>query len=872
MSSTAFEERNGHENDQRGHSATAPHPELSMHSVLSQVSGVVAPVWPLKDYVAVNPYAGISSRSFLSARSFLKVFSGCEMLMPMEYFANQFDAEKFNLHDVTRAIAELSGEADFDAEDEDKPSLPTADEILKCLVEARSLGTSNDAPSDSVTHAEIRTIAELATSSGGIDWTEAVRDEVSKHCASHYDEGQAIWSSPVAHLPLYQAWRSVATHDRNIEILGVRGFRKLVISLPDDAGDAIANLLTRLGVPNSLWSTFLLCQAFSVPGWSAWTKYQSSWKDGVNLPVDEVNTNHLAGLLAMRLAYDVAIAEAFSIESNWSPLVEKYAFLHEPTSVAPDQDAVMRMVLLRASEIGFRDSLVGSLAVADSKQTENTPDSTNATAAKRTLAQMVFCIDVRSERIRRHLESQSETLETFGFAGFFGMPIETVSLGQTTGDHSLPVLLLPNFKVHEGLRESEATSQTDAIAERNSVRTWRQVWSEFQRSSLGCFSFVETNGLLYGWKLARRAFGIGGNPSAYLTDGVTPELQNEFGPTLRGLSQQGMTLTHQADLVEGMLRNLGLTRNFASLVVLCGHASETDNNPLAAGLDCGACGGHSGEPNAKFAAMLLNQSSIRTLLVERGIEISDETHFVAGLHNTTTDKIEFFDIQGAPQSHHAAICKLTTLSDAASEQTRAERMPIVASDTVAGLMQRSSDWSEVRPEWALAGNAAFIVAPRSLTQNANLDGRSFLHSYDWREDTSGAVLETIMTAPMVVGHWINMQYYASTVDNRHFGSGTKTVHNVVGRFGILSGNGGDLQTGLPWQSLHTGTEYQHSPMRLQVIIAAPRESIDRVINQHALVSDLINGGWLHMLAIEDGVTYRHDLSGEWHVLRTLSDA
>ena len=59
-----------------------------------------------------------------------------------------------------------------------------------------------------------------------------------------------------------------------------------------------------------------------------------------------------------------------------------------------------------------------------------------------------------------------------------------------------------------------------------------------------------------------------------------------------------------------------------------------------------------------------------------------------------------------------------------------------------------------------------------------------------------------MTAPMIVAHWINMQYFASTVDNDHFGSGNKTIHNVVGRFGILSGNGGDLMTGLPWQSLH----------------------------------------------------------------------
>ena len=123
-----------------------------------------------------------------------------------------------------------------------------------------------------------------------------------------------------------------------------------------------------------------------------------------------------------------------------------------------------------------------------------------------------------------------------------------------------------------------------------------------------------------------------------------------------------------------------------------------------------------------------------------------------------------------------------------------------------------------------------------------------------------------MTAPMIVAHWINMQYFASTVDNRHFGSGNKTVHNVVGQFGILSGNGGDLMTGLPWQSLHTGDRYQHLPMRLQVVIAAPRTMIDRIIDKHELLGDLLTGGWLHLIAIEAENLYRYANQGTWELL------
>ena len=41
---------------------------------------------------------------------------------------------------------------------------------------------------------------------------------------------------------------------------------------------------------------------------------------------------------------------------------------------------------------------------------------------------------------------------------------------------------------------------------------------------------------------------------------------------------------------ESILRGIGIIENFSRLVVFCGHGSQTENNPLQAGLDCGACG------------------------------------------------------------------------------------------------------------------------------------------------------------------------------------------------------------------------------------------------------------------------------------------
>jgi len=126
------------------------------------------------------------------------------------------------------------------------------------------------------------------------------------------------------------------------------------------------------------------------------------------------------------------------------------------------------------------------------------------------------------------------------------------------------------------------------------------------------------------------------------------------------------------------------------------------------------------------------------------------------------------------------------------------------------------------------------------------------------------VLELIMTAPMVVANWINLQYWGSTVDNEAWGSGNKTLHNVVGLFGVLEGQGGDLRTGLPWQSVHDGTRFVHEPLRLSVFIEAPEEAMDEVLARHDAVRRLVDNGWLHLLSIRpDGTVARRLAEGRW---------
>lgn len=125
-----------------------------------------------------------------------------------------------------------------------------------------------------------------------------------------------------------------------------------------------------------------------------------------------------------------------------------------------------------------------------------------------------------------------------------------------------------------------------------------------------------------------------------------------------------------------------------------------------------------------------------------------------------------------------------------------------------------------------------------------------------------------MTAPLIVGEWISMQYYFSTVDNQVYGSGTKVIHNVVGRVGVMIGNRSDLQTGLPWQTVMNGEAYYHEPMRLLAVIEAPADRVASIIKRHLILQQLFDNQWVGLVVADPatGRFQRYRPKGEWEPL------
>jgi uncharacterized protein YbcC (UPF0753/DUF2309 family) len=262
---------------------------------------------------------------------------------------------------------------------------------------------------------------------------------------------------------------------------------------------------------------------------------------------------------------------------------------------------------------------------------------------------------------------------------------------------------------------------------------------------------------------------------------------------------------------------------------------------------------------------------VRDALEPRGWSIPEDTLFVAAVHDTSDDSIRLLDPGSFPSSHAHEIQRAREMLDAACRAARAERAPSLgvrseggAPGILASLRRRTRDWAEVRPEWGLAGNAAFIAARRSRTRGVDLGSRAFLHDYDAQADKDGMLLDLILSAPMVVASWINLQYLASTVDHHVLGAGDKVLHNRIGRAGVALGNGGDLRPGLPLQSVQAADgSWRHEPLRLQVIVEAPTSMIDAVLANQPHVAELVENGWVRLFALDpQGSAHQRFVPGE----------
>ncbi len=833
---------------------------LRLHADVRQAAEIVAPLWPLDRFVAVNPLGGLTHLPFEDACAEARRIRGARTHLDLPTARSLAAAAGVGRAELRAALRSLTPELSAHRELTLGTRSVTPTELALIDLEhgpataptvpARSLGARASAPVPATTVA-------------------ALNELVAAWCATFVDDGTARWAMSGRQDGFHRAWRRALPHDpRARRILGRQAIHWLE-ARPLDPAAALDNALTTAGVADEDRVDELRLQFAQLPGWAGHARWHDEWA-----PAERTAPRlRLLDLAAVRTSLEVAallhpdrgptrrpleivvppVRDDATREAEHDALqagllqravavCEHLELPDDPELHATVRDALLPLqgarreaVWLEAHERRRRDHLLQRLSGATQP------------AASAPRAQLLCCIDVRSEGLRRHLEAVGD-YETFGVAGFFGIPVEWQPLGSRFAEARNPVLLTPSNRVTEtpvAGAQDDAARELDARRRRAAADDARHEASH----SLGApFAYAE----LAGWFTGAAALGRtlawprsqpgerGQAPSAR-----RPGLRTQ--PVLDG--EHGFDLEQRTLLAESLLAVIGLTEDFAPVVVLCGHGAETRNNPHAASLDCGACGGAPGGDSARLAAAICNDPEVRSALQDRGIAIPDGTRFVAAQHDTVSDVVTVLDRDQIPRAWAEQVDALEADLATAGTALAAERAASQAGMDPA-LRARGRDWAQVRPEWGLAGNAAFIVAPRSSTLGIDLERRSFLHSYRADRDEEGRALEAILTAPLVVAQWINAQYLFSTVDQDVFGAGDKLLHNPVAGVGVTSGDGGDLRAGLPLQSVSFAGEPVHEPLRLLAVVEAPLHRTADIVARNRVLRELVEHGWISLVGRE----------------------
>jgi hypothetical protein len=489
-----------------------------LEPVLRATCARIAPVWPLDRYVAVNPYFGMSELRFAEVVRTLETVAGARGTMPLSHYAAAYDAGRFTAQDVrdaAEALGEVSAERVFDA--------------LK-------------APTHREVSASVPTVAEVA----GTDLARFVTQRVGAFCASYFDDGQAIWKRAPSSEGLYAAWREEAALDRTPDVMGLAGFRAKVAALPAEPAAAAAEALARLDVPAAGLERYTHRLLRRVGGWASHAA-RVVWEERLHHGRED---DTLFELLAVLLSWEVALLEVQGLEGKWAT---RRADLVEPTAF--DSELAIELVLQDAVDRATQRTLVERFAGGTQGPTE------------RPKAQAAFCIDVRSEVYRRALESVDEGIETIGFAGFFGFPIEYVPLGQEKGGAQCPVLLTPAVEIAETLPGASDAAVAEAGRARVVGRRMANAWKSFKMGAISCFGFVGPVGLAYIRKLVTDGLGLSRPVADPRTDHLPADAKAALGPTLdeRTLSDRatGLPVASRIEMAETVLGAMSLHENFA---------------------------------------------------------------------------------------------------------------------------------------------------------------------------------------------------------------------------------------------------------------------------------------------------------------------
>ncbi|BBL75848.1 YbcC family protein [Methylomagnum ishizawai] len=795
-----------------------PAHRFSLDPALDHIAHWLPAQRPIKDFVHHNTLHAVQDRPFHEGVALAAKIFGAHSYLPLADYQARHRSGRIGAFAIDWAVARA--ESDPVKRDALRRSLFEPDQTVHY-------------PPVSLANHGIR---ERWLTHIGLNLNALVQPILFRLTANFLDQGISRWTVAQAGESFWDCvWRLVEGGFIPLYPFQEPEARAAINQTPDAA---IRACLARIVGDESLYEQYLLEMLLAHPGWAGMVRVIETAPDALLARRRITLKEFIALELALELAFLRGKRGADCIPVAATPGLDQVDRLAD--ALARPVVPLRLKVWHEAMEFSLYAELLRALPAKGG--TAKTPTATAPTA------QALFCLDDRECSLRRHLEELDPRIATYGAAGFFGIDFLYKGIDDAYPVAQCPVVVTPRHLVVE-------SAVNPAEAKKKPIQTDFSKLHLKSNSALRGWIFTQALGLGYAARLAFEVFRPGsklpkikhlGEIDAHtelhlLRESDEPDEQGRF---------LGFSYGEMADKLEGILRTIGLTHGFAPLVVVVAHGSSSVNNPHFAAYDCGACSGKPGAPNARAFAQMANDGIVRGLLRERGIDIPDATRFVAALHNTSRDEIQYFDQHTWEREPQGWAAFRATMAEAlrrnAHERCRWFELGPQGADPELShqhVQSRATSIFEPRPELNHSNNLYCVVGRRRLTADLFLDRRAFLHSYDPDSDPEGDILLRILNAIIPVCGGINLEYLFSRVDNSVYGAGTKLPHNVIGLLGVANGVDGDLRTGLPSQMIEV-----HEPARLLIVIEQSPKVIHAAYQRLGALQEWLDNEWVRLVS------------------------
>lgn len=779
------------------------HDHFDEHAVIHELKHLLPAQAPLKDFIHHNTLHAFQHLPFYVATRHASVRLGYNVSLSLHQYRQLYQEQRISDAVLERMIREQKGE----------------DQVA--LWKDRLLETAYAAPAPP----RIGALRANWKKHFQVDLDSLVHPILFRILCSYLDQGISMWNFPVWQQGFLASLQEIERTSFT-SFFRTRRVRTMFL----EESNTLTNLLKMLVGDEKYYAQYLFDQQFAHQGWSGMI---STIEDQPQTLLDTRRIS-LHELIVFECLLEIdALDDTFG--RVWAPLSMR---LDSPPpdlfADVPDTELYQVLTLWQdAFEWTYYDEVLAGVCAPRAPEQRDTVKSFQA----------MFCIDDRECSVRRYLEQEDPRCETFGTPGFFGVEFFFQPEHGKFFTKLCPAPVTPRHLI----REVGSTGKLES-----DVHFKKQTHSLFRgwlvTQTLGFWSAVKLFINIF-----RPTMGPATASSFKHMDKFSQlTIENQHpSDVVEGL-QIGFTTEEMATRVEGLLKSIGLVKDFARLVYVVGHGSSSVNNPHYAAYDCGACSGRAGSVNARVICHMANLDSVRALLRTRGIVIPAETQFVGALHDTTRDEIMFFDearLSAANQALHQEHEQVFARALDFNAKERSRRFVSVNSSRNPHRVHeqvklRSVSLFEPRPELNHATNALCMVGRRALTKGLFLDRRSFLNSFDYEVDPEGTYLLSILQAAAPVCGGINLEYFFSRVDNQKLGAGTKLPHNVMGLFGVANGIDGDLRPGLPSQMIEV-----HDPVRLLILVEHFPEVVLKTIQQSPETYEWFVNQWIHLMVI-----------------------